>query len=56
MSEAPKKPAKEVRDKQDPEHSEQDFLHDLEKGTSNRARKALERLSERDQGSPKKAE
>jgi hypothetical protein len=37
----PTAPQKDVVEKQDPGHTETDFLRDLEKATSNRARKKL---------------
>ena len=37
----PTPPEKDVRDKQDPAHSDDDFLRDLAKATSNKARKKL---------------
>jgi hypothetical protein len=38
---APTPPGKDVVDKMDPAHSDADFLRDLEKATSNKARKKL---------------
>lgn len=37
----PTPPTKDVADKMDPKHSDADFLRDLEKVTSNKARKKL---------------
>jgi hypothetical protein len=44
----PTPPAKDVADKMDPKHSDADFLRDLEKATSNQARKKLGLPSQRD--------
>lgn len=38
---APTAPEQDVAEKMDPKHSEADFLRDLEKATSNKARKKL---------------
>jgi hypothetical protein len=37
----PKPPPKDVREQQDPAHTDADFLRDLAKATSNKARKKL---------------
>ena len=39
--ESPTPPSEDVAEKIDPKHSEADFLRDLEKATSDRARKRL---------------
>jgi hypothetical protein len=37
----PRRPSREVAEEQDPEHTEADFFRDLDKATSNQARKKL---------------
>lgn len=44
----------DVREKQDPEHTESDFLRDLEKATTDRASEKLE--DEPDPASPRTSE
>lgn len=44
----PTPPEPDVVEKQDPEHTEADFLRDLERASTNRAAEKLERASERD--------
>jgi hypothetical protein len=44
---APTPPKEDVREEQDPSHNEADFLRDLGKVTSNRARKKLGLPSQR---------
>ena len=47
----PKKPKGKTRKHQDPSHTEADFLRDLEKASTNRAKRLLGRPSARDGGS-----
>jgi hypothetical protein len=52
---APTPPEKDVRELQDPEQTEADFLRDLDRASTNRADELLERddPSPPDRGSPK---
>ena len=47
----PKKPKGKTRKQQDPSHTEADFLRDLEKASTNRAKQLLDRSSVRDRES-----
>lgn len=49
----PSPPPDDVRELQDPEHSETDFLRDLDRASTDRASERLERPSEPDRGSPR---
>ena len=51
----PKKPKGKTRKRQDPSHTEADFLRDLEKASTNRAKELLGRPSDRGRGSAKSA-
>ncbi len=48
----PTPPEEDVREIQDPEHSESDFMRDLEKAATNRADELLDRASRRAPKSP----
>ncbi len=50
----PKPPTKDVRELQDPEHTEDDFLRDLEKASTDQAKERL--ADERDPASPRTSE
>lgn len=50
---SPTPPERDVTERQEPKHSERDFLRDLERATTNRAAEKLERASRRDPASPK---
>jgi hypothetical protein len=52
----PTPPAEDVVEKLDPDHSDEDFLKDLEKATSDEARKRLGLPSGPARGSAKKSE
>jgi hypothetical protein len=52
----PSPPGEDVVEKLDPDHSDEDFLSDLEKASSDQARKKLGLPSERDRGSTRTSE
>jgi hypothetical protein len=56
MPRKPRKPPADVREQQDPEHIERDFLKDLERASTNDARKRLDLPSAPDRGSSKTSE
>ena len=47
----PELPPEDIREQQDPEHTEEDFLRDLQKASTDRAKERLE--DEPDPASPK---
>jgi hypothetical protein len=47
----PKKPKGKTRKRQDPSHTEADFMRDLEKASTNRAKRLLGRHAARGRGS-----